>query len=327
MYKRCFNDVFILNINDLCPDSCRGQGECKKEIGCVCSPGFSSHDCSEKVKCKDDCSNHGLCHNNAKCGCFPGFTGVVCNNIIPCLRNCTDFANGVCQNDATCKCKPGFTGKDCSEYTTIGNNTLKEEDPFKSLTAITAKKIRTVTAISCPKGCSNHGKCNTTIGVCSCDQGYSGSGCNLLAKRLNGDDDSEDDKTTTQNKTLKANNTDDSEDDKSNSTSSNSTKQSELKNTKVYQTGRSDANYYVTNDCSNSCSKKGLCLNSTCFCEQGSTSQDCSMTYKDFMEQGLKFNDMKKFMIAAFGIAFVMTFISLLSAKSARNIKSDHLDI
>jgi hypothetical protein len=327
MYKQCFNDVFILNVNDICPVKCQNQGECKDEIGCVCNPGFSSHDCSEKVKCKDDCSKNGLCHNNAKCGCFPGFTGVVCNTIIPCPRNCTDFANGVCQIDSTCKCNAGFTGNDCSEYTIVGNNTRSEDDPFKALTMITAKKLKFI----CPNDCNNNGVCNED-GTCNCKEGFSGKDCSPpLKTRIQGDDDSDDDKTAGQNKTAKANSTDESSDeDANNSTSANATKltdKAEVKVVKLYQMGKDNVSYVETTDCYNNCNKHGLCLNSTCFCDQGLTYDDCSMSYKDFMEMGFKFQDIQKFLIIAFAISFVGTLVIILMSKASRVIKSDPLDI
>lgn len=182
MYKQCFNNVFIININDLCPNKCTNQGECKDNFGCVCQAGFTTHDCSMKNKCKDDCSKNGICHNSAKCQCFAGWAGTICSTMIPCPKNCTSTENGVCQVDSSCKCNPGFAGNDCSQYTIVGNNTLASSDPFKELTAIESKRItleaddikkqdekQASNAKSCPNNCSGHGKCNFDSGNCTCD--------------------------------------------------------------------------------------------------------------------------------------------------------------
>ncbi len=116
LHQTCYNDVFIMNINDVCPNKCSGKGVCKKEIGCACNLGFTEHDCSAKTKCIKDCSNHGICHNNAKCGCFPGFTGPYCDVNLNCPKNCTSLDNGVCSNNGTCICRPGFSGPSCDQY-------------------------------------------------------------------------------------------------------------------------------------------------------------------------------------------------------------------
>lgn len=115
LHQYCYNDVFIMNIVDFCPNKCDSHGVCKKELGCACNTGYSDHDCSVKTKCKNDCSNNGYCHNNAKCGCFPGFSGPYCQVNLNCPKNCTSLDNGNCSNNGTCICKEGYSGLDCAE--------------------------------------------------------------------------------------------------------------------------------------------------------------------------------------------------------------------
>jgi hypothetical protein len=379
MYKRCFKNVYILNINDICPNKCGGLGECKEVIGCVCKKNHISNDCTERVKCKDDCNNNGVCHNNAKCGCFPGWNGVLCRTLIPCAKNCTDFNSGVCQPDSTCKCKPGFAGKDCSTLTIVGNNTDSKMDPFKALTALSAKKIKIdkkkLDSYSnkhpkknktrlCPNGCNGHGSCNFKTGKCTCEASYGALDCSfkkppvLKRQTKGGDDESSDDDdkkvksgvdpssasgsasasgstsgstSTTSAATGKKNSPDsesgDSNDESNNAASAAPTEKQklEIQNLKVYKTGEANEIYYQTTDCYGNCTKRGLCLNSTCFCEQGYASSDCSMTYKQYLEQGIKFSDVSGILIGAFGLSLVATIVVLLIRK-AQKVTRDHIE-
>ena len=173
MYEECFNDIFVFNTNENCPNKCTNKGKCTS-TGCECDVGFTTHDCSLKVKCRDDCSNNGQCHNNAKCGCYPGWSGVTCLTKINCPRNCTAEINGLCQADSQCKCNPGFNGTDCG----ISNKTDTTE-PLLALTLIKTKEIKAdpiskeitknVTISSCPNDCSGKGSCNTTTLKCNCN--------------------------------------------------------------------------------------------------------------------------------------------------------------
>jgi hypothetical protein len=367
-----------------------------------------SHDCSEKVKCKEDCNNNGVCHNNGRCGCYPGWRGVVCRTLIPCPRNCTDSNSGVCQPDSTCKCKPGFTGKDCSALTIIGNSTATNSDPFKALTALTAKKIKSDSnklkedvkdkkkggkkhkKILCPNGCSGHGTCNFSTGKCACENNFSGDDCNIKMRKADvlkrqakdgGDEDnnnsSDDDNKNTKSsganssKTDAKNATDSSSADEDSSSSSSSDKDAgktskdkdagktnkestetaattnandasnsdssaseaaatekqklEIKNLKLYKMGDSGEIYYQTTDCMNNCTKRGLCLNSTCFCEQGYSSDDCAMTYKQYLEQGIKFSDVSGLLIGAFAFSLIGTIVVMM-IKKANKVTNDHIE-
>ena len=117
LYQFCYNDVFIMNVNENCPNKCSSKGICKKEFGCACNIGYTEHDCSMRTKCKNDCSGNGSCNNNAKCGCYPGFTGPYCQVNLHCPKNCTSLDNGHCSQKGTCICKEGYGGADCSKIT------------------------------------------------------------------------------------------------------------------------------------------------------------------------------------------------------------------
>jgi hypothetical protein len=260
--------------------------------------------------------------------------------------------NGICQIDNTCKCKPGFAGKDCSEYTTVGNDiSINYDDPFKALAVVGAKltaettKIQEITKLDkklsldykqCFNDCSGHGKCNNITGQCMCEKGYNGKDCGLInnksdkiTKRINkkmedkepedksDDDKSDDDKSDDDKSTGNIKSENKSDDDKTED-------KSKLEN--AYIVGVNKDVYYKTEDCTNKCSSKGMCLNSTCFCEQGFTSYDCSMTYKQFLVQGFLFNDMVKFFIITFFISMIAT-LAVLIHKSNQKVSGDNLDL
>jgi len=328
MYVQCFKNVMIMNINDICPNKCSTRGDCKELIGCLCNPGFTGHDCSRQIKCKEDCNNNGICHNNAKCGCYPGWSGIVCNTMIGCPRNCTDSANGICQQDSTCKCKPGFEGLDCSDFTTIGNDAVVK-DPFKLLTSIKGNEIKQDLVksnftesklISCQNNCSNHGTCNNMTGICICEVLYSGQDCSIN-KILPPPKPQRKEPPPVPEKS--DNSTDKDEPEKDDDSDKNSTKKEEVN---YFTVGPKNEIYFRTNDCESNCMKRGVCLNSTCFCDQGFSGYDCSKTYKQFLETGIKVSNMLIYIIIVFVISMFTT-LAYLIHKSNQKISGDNLDL
>ena len=146
MMEKCFNDLFILNLNNPCPNSCSGNGECKDKIGCVCKKNFISNDCSMKKKCKEDCNRNGICLNNGKCGCFSGWSGITCDYLINCPKNCTAKDNGFCELNGKCKCNIGYSGEDCSE-----NTTNKNPNPLNIFIDLNVNKIEIKNSTITPK--------------------------------------------------------------------------------------------------------------------------------------------------------------------------------
>jgi hypothetical protein len=163
-----------MNVNDLCPNKCSDNGECKETFGCTCKPTYITHDCSMTIKCKEDCNNHGVCLNTAKCSCYNGWTGNLCSEAIPCPRNCTSIDHGICQADRTCQCKEGYKGEDCSEHI----DDKQKDDPFKALLNLQAEQISEASAevmkdeFECPNACSDHGLCDVVNKKCVCDVKY-----------------------------------------------------------------------------------------------------------------------------------------------------------
>lgn len=177
MNKECFNDLYVLKINDMCPNSCSGNGQCRSKFGCECKNDFIQHDCSLKIKCKDDCNKNGICKSNAKCDCFPGWKDLTCGIVVNCPKNCTSTESGVCQLDGTCKCNKGYLGKECSNNTNLLNvdpieglinlnnkNINKKNDELKSSYNTTIE----ISPSSCKNDCSGHGECNLLLKSCTC---------------------------------------------------------------------------------------------------------------------------------------------------------------
>ena len=73
----------------------------------------------------------------------------------------------------------------------------------------------------------------------------------------------------------------------------------------------------MTNDCNKNCTGKGLCLNSTCYCNQGYSYYDCSLTYKQYKLLGYKLQDYIKtyIIIAGAGFFIMMMYICVKKIK------------
>jgi len=84
--------------------------------------------------------------------------------------------------------------------------------------------------------------------------------------------------------------------------------------------------YFPTTDCADNCNKKGRCFNSTCMCQQGYTNEDCSMTIKDFNEQGILFDDILILIIVIFILGMILKLILTMVEKSSKKY-DDHLNL
>lgn len=91
-------------------NNCTDNGVCRHDI-CMCLPGFTGHDCAERIGCPRKCSGHGRCLNTGKCACMLGYSGRDCSLSEVCPQKCT--GRGECLADGTCRCVPGWSGKAC----------------------------------------------------------------------------------------------------------------------------------------------------------------------------------------------------------------------
>jgi len=181
----------------------------------------------------------------------------------------------------------------------------------------------------CPNNCTNHGKCDFKKLKCVCEDGYADSDCSIAvlkkkpkkAKKANITSKGAN-QTNQTNLTIQANKT------AANQTNqTNQTNVTILKVTKSYRVaetptptydymvGPNNTMYLKTDDCSSNCSLKGVCLNSTCFCEQGYTTDDCSLTYKEYGKSGFEMKSITSWSVYAFAGSIVATFIILILAR------------
>lgn len=103
---------------------------------------------SAVVRCEAECNGHGECLHGGRCRCASGYTGEACEEPI-CPVVCS--GNGVFSG-GVCVCRPGFKGKECDVH---------------------AHWCETA-------DCSGHGRCGDE-GMCHCEKGWTGDGCELRA--------------------------------------------------------------------------------------------------------------------------------------------------
>ena len=111
--QECYEDMYAMNITEICPNECSGNGKCNENVGCVCDEGFYGVDCMKRVTCRDDCNGKGVCMINGGCSCEEGFKGKFCELEVKC--KCVDEKHGECDSNGICKCKEGYEGEDCGK--------------------------------------------------------------------------------------------------------------------------------------------------------------------------------------------------------------------
>jgi hypothetical protein len=91
----------------------------------------------------------------------------------------------------------------------------------------------------------------------------------------------------------------------------------------VYFIGKKGMMYLKTDDCSHNCTGRGLCLNSTCFCRQGLFSvnkgfaaYDCSMTYKEYNDNGYELSKIWRWSIYTFVTSSIITLVIMIIIKT-----------
>ncbi|XP_066022739.1 protein crumbs homolog 2-like [Pocillopora verrucosa] len=174
--------------NNACGDSpCENNATCQsgftsQRYRCLCSPGFTGHDCEHVVdKCNSNpCQNQGSCIDG-KCQCQPRFSGELCEievgkcNSNPCQNQ------GSCK-DGKCQCQPGFSGELCQiEVDKCNSNPCQNQGSCKEgkcqcQPGFSGELCEIVIADQCDSSpCQNNSIC--VGGKCECLPGYSGENC------------------------------------------------------------------------------------------------------------------------------------------------------
>lgn len=158
---------------------------------CDCDPGWMGEGCGEPTAiastlCMNNCSARGTCMNGTICLCDDGFVGEDCSmqmGVSACPYDC--FGRGTCQN-GTCACDVGFLGPACnttdSSVLCAGVVCGGGEVPIWGNGTCHCLLDDGLSGGACPMNCSMRGSCFN--GTCSCDSGFSGSGCEVVGGGL-----------------------------------------------------------------------------------------------------------------------------------------------
>ncbi|KAN0018738.1 hypothetical protein ACTFIU_008670 [Dictyostelium citrinum] len=175
---------------------CSGFGSCNNVTGvCSCDAGTTYSDCSG-ILCSVNCLNNGVCNYDiGKCKCTANWKSDDCSTPVHYLSSidpCKTSGGQVTIYGWFSTQHIGLTvtigGVECIN-TTVTENTIVCELAAGSGTKdvnitqngssfIGKNKFQYIsTVFKCPKDCSNHGTCDSSIGVCTCNSGYSGFDC------------------------------------------------------------------------------------------------------------------------------------------------------
>lgn len=141
-----------------CPNTCSGQGTCRKDGKCQCFAGFMGYDCSSRA-----CPSGASWGQSSGAGVGYFGNDVTAEPYASAHLDAECSGRGLCdRTKAACTCFAGFEGPACQR-------------------------------IACPKGCSGHGKCRflselpkavgyssweaKRVQKCVCDAGYTGADC------------------------------------------------------------------------------------------------------------------------------------------------------
>ncbi|KAN0047453.1 hypothetical protein ACTA71_001835 [Dictyostelium dimigraforme] len=199
------------NVDEFCQSLsfCSYNGICS-DNQCVCDKYHELDDCSG-IKCPDKvCSNHGVCNTDSLvCQCEKGYLGDYCD-----LAD--HYASSILQVDNTTITLFGWFGNIHDQLTiTIGstpctsilasndslictlsnkpsngfNHVYINQNAIEWIGKNMYKYQDGVLAVPCYNNCSKNGICDTVIGKCACNKGFSGLDCSSKSRNNNGNDD------------------------------------------------------------------------------------------------------------------------------------------
>ncbi|KAN0033329.1 hypothetical protein ACTA71_002753 [Dictyostelium dimigraforme] len=175
---------------------CSGLGSCNNQTGlCSCNLGTTYLDCSG-ILCSVNCLNNGVCNNDiGKCKCTANWKSDNCSTPIHYLSSidpCTTKGGQITIYGWFSTQHIGLTvtigGIECTNQV-VGENTIvcdlaagtgtKDVNITQNGSSFIGKnKFQYIsTVFKCPKDCSGHGTCDSSIGVCTCNSEYSGFDC------------------------------------------------------------------------------------------------------------------------------------------------------
>lgn len=289
---------------------------------CHCNTGWQEVDCSVPVVCKQNCLTQGICLSSGQCQCYPGFSGSACQIYIPCPNNCTDAEHGRCMNDGSCLCTKQFQGESCE---------------------LDIKMV--AFDVKCPQDCLGQGTCNKDTGLCICNPGFGGPDCSMvehddLDENLDLIDaiqnEQEDEQDLEQNdeagepdhlqpavgvsvegimKSMKQEDgfqslfpfQDEGEEEEWDQLES----LGPFGKTLLGRSRKKEVEVEIMDlkECPSKCNKKGICVNSKCFCMQGYTGERCQASKVRDLVEGYRYRNLYIFSVLSFILGLVAGFV------------------
>ncbi|CAD7936611.1 unnamed protein product [Amoebophrya sp. A120] len=181
---------------------CNGHGTCDQPGLCVCEAGYSGENCENRAlappapvldvaTCDPGCGVNGVC-SNGNCVCKTGWIGASCST--PVASSCPDNCNGrgLCLN-GKCSCNQGWQGEKCElQFLAAGAPAADAAGPGAgggagggtseagpaAITGLGGPLAEVSDQVCGPDGgCSGHGRCDSSRGMCVCEMKWTGEFC------------------------------------------------------------------------------------------------------------------------------------------------------